>query len=111
MRTEVEINKLLKAGGCVICGYNRSIRSLVFHHKHGGGKGKSPSYLFSHRRMAEYFEEVGKCILLCTNCHGEVHDKLLSVMDCPTVNVRDFLPAIEEIRSKAYDRMISGVKQ
>ncbi len=56
-------------GECQICGYKKSIRALTFHHKKSGEK----DFGLSER------VELDKCILLCANCHAEVHDGLINV--------------------------------
>ena len=53
--------------GCDKCGYNRSARSLDFHHR-------DPS-LKKHRVWVPRGVEFGKCDLLCKNCHYELHDE------------------------------------
>lgn len=63
-----------KGGGCEVCGYNKTIRSLDFHHKDPNMKdftisGKS----YSFERLKN---EVDKCILVCSNCHGEIHEEI-----------------------------------
>ncbi len=69
------IMKELKINGCAICGYNKCINSLDFHHANPNDKkfqigkrtlGWSPNKLV---------DELNKCILLCKNCHYELHDK------------------------------------
>lgn len=69
-------NKLVeyKGGSCVKCGYNKSIQVLQFHHINPNEKdftisGKS----YSFEKMKN---EVDKCILLCSNCHIELHEEL-----------------------------------
>ena len=58
-------------GGCQICGYNKSIWALEFHHIDPSQKsfainmGKGVS-------LDRFREEAKKCILLCSNCHREV---------------------------------------
>lgn len=59
-------------GGCVLCGYSRSVAALVFHHldpkeKDFSISGNTPSY-------EKLRAEASKCVLLCANCHYEVHD-------------------------------------
>lgn len=59
-------------GKCVCCGYSKCVRSLHFHHKDPNEKdftisGKSHSF----ERLKH---EVDKCVLVCSNCHGEIHD-------------------------------------
>lgn len=66
-----------KGGACQVCGYSRSVRSLEFHHldpakKDFGIGGCSLAW-------GRIEKELDKCVLLCSNCHGEVHDGLLAV--------------------------------
>ncbi len=61
-----------KGGKCNICGYNRCARALVFHHadpntKDFGVTGFSVSWETTKT-------ELDKCVLLCANCHAEVHE-------------------------------------
>ena len=65
-----------KGGKCEICGYKKSTWSLEFHHKDPNEKdfeisGKSWSF----ERLKK---EVDKCILVCSNCHHEIHEKINS---------------------------------
>lgn len=63
-----------KGGKCEKCGYNKSYRSMVFHHP---SSDKDFQISGSHCRSWESIkEELDKCNLLCANCHGEEHDKL-----------------------------------
>lgn len=64
-----------KGGKCVKCSYDKSIRALQFHHLDPTEKdftigGKSYSF-------EKLKKEVDKCILVCSNCHCEIHDNLL----------------------------------
>lgn len=61
-----------KGGKCEICGYNKSLSALCFHHNDPNEKeftigGRN----YSKERM---LKEVDKCILLCQNCHHETHE-------------------------------------
>lgn len=64
-------------GKCYCCGYNRCVRSLNFHHKDPSQKE------FGITAQTKSFEkiksEVDKCILVCSNCHGEIHAGLISI--------------------------------
>lgn len=59
-------------GRCVGCGYNKCIRSLNFHHINPGEKDFG---IGGHniRNWAKVKGELKKCILVCANCHGEIH--------------------------------------
>lgn len=65
----------LLGGKCSICGYNKCIDALEFHHKNPNekefkiGSGNTMSW-------KEYRNEVSKCMLVCSNCHKEIHSKL-----------------------------------
>lgn len=61
-------------GKCVICGYNKSGRALSFHHLDPKKKDFGLSYKGLTRSWEKIRKELDKCILLCANCHMEVHD-------------------------------------
>lgn len=62
-----------RAGGkCTICGYNKNITALVFHHVHEKTMSMSSSNLAA-TAMRQVTDEMNKCILLCHNCHSELH--------------------------------------
>lgn len=67
---------LLKIFGCrcSICGYNRCIAALEFHHK-ADDKDRSLKESLQHFSKQKAFKEAKKCIILCSNCHREVHHK------------------------------------
>lgn len=61
-------------GECQICGYNKSHKALEMHHIDPDQKEKSFGQLIAApQRLEEWFGELSKCILLCANCHREVH--------------------------------------
>ena len=64
----------LLGGKCCICGYNKCIDALEFHHK---DPTKKEFKLGSGNTMSwkEYKKEAQKCMLLCSNCHKEIHYK------------------------------------
>lgn len=64
-------------GACVLCGYDRCIVSLAFHHVDAGTK-LFPLTTASGKSLAAYREEAKKCVLLCSNCHGEVEAGLVA---------------------------------
>lgn len=63
-----------KGGKCEICGYDRCSAALDFHHPDPMVKDFSISSRLTSFRAIQ--AEVVKCILLCSNCHREVHDGL-----------------------------------
>jgi hypothetical protein len=70
-------NMLIKyAGGeCKKCGYNKCIRALEFHHLDPNEKDFGISKCLT-KSISSLKEEVDKCILVCSNCHAEIHQEL-----------------------------------
>jgi len=62
-----------KGGKCQICGYNKCISNLVFHHNDPDQKDFGISNKGVYKKFDKIKSELDKCILLCHNCHGEVH--------------------------------------
>jgi len=67
-----------KGGKCVICGYNKYVGALDFHHLNPNEKEYSISNLRTYS-MAKVKIELDKCVLLCRNCHAEVHNGLIKL--------------------------------
>ena len=67
-----------KGGKCSVCGYNKCLSALEFHHKNPLEKDiKLNSRGIDRRKAFEKLKaELDKCILLCANCHREIHEKL-----------------------------------
>lgn len=69
-----EMAREYRGGKCEVCGYNKSQRALSFHHR----DPKKKSFGISMKGLTRSWEkirlEIDKCILLCANCHMEVHD-------------------------------------
>jgi len=63
-----------KGGKCVICGYNKCNEALDFHHLNPDKKDFNISHIKS-RTLNSLISELDKCILLCSNCHRELHGK------------------------------------
>lgn len=62
----------LLGGRCRLCGYNRSIAALSFHHLDPSTKLFTISMNMA-RPMELLEAEARKCMLLCMNCHVEKH--------------------------------------
>ena len=60
-----------KGGKCQICGYNKIPEALEFHHVNPSEK--SFNITATNRSWQEIQDELEKCILLCANCHREIH--------------------------------------
>jgi hypothetical protein len=77
-RFKIREDLKLNAGGkCILCGYNKCLAALHFHHRDPSKKlfeitnflwGKVKGYT-----KDDLDNEVKKCDLLCANCHAETH--------------------------------------
>ena len=61
-------------GQCSICGYDKCLAALDFHHVDDTIKIDSVRNLLIKKSKRLAVAEAAKCILLCANCHREFHD-------------------------------------
>lgn len=61
-----------KGGKCVRCGYDKCVAALDFHHT--DPSEKDPRWrLMRNWKFDRIKDELDKCILVCSNCHDEIH--------------------------------------
>jgi hypothetical protein len=65
-----------KGGKCELCGYNRCIDAFEFHHNDSSKKNFGISEKGYTRSWKEVVKELESCLLLCANCHRELHARL-----------------------------------
>jgi hypothetical protein len=69
-----------EAGGrCRLCGYDRCLGALEFHHLDPEMKRMPLSAQGIAYALETLREEARKCILLCANCHAEVENGAATV--------------------------------
>ncbi|GBE17231.1 hypothetical protein BMS3Abin15_01068 [bacterium BMS3Abin15] len=71
--------KEYKGGKCSICGYDKCEDALEFHHNSEKEKEFGLSQSGLTRSWERVKKEVDKCILVCANCHRELHNKKRSL--------------------------------
>lgn len=66
-------------GKCIVCGYAKYESALEFHHL----DDKSKDFGLSEKGMTRSWErirqELDKCVIVCANCHREIHGKKLQL--------------------------------
>ena len=61
-------------GKCEICGYNKNLSALEFHHINESSKEfELTTSTLRGKSEEEILNEALKCKLLCSNCHREIH--------------------------------------
>jgi len=91
-----------KGGKCKKCGYNKCVRALVFHHINPKEKEINISKSYS-KSWTFLKKELDKCMLLCHNCHNELHHKKLLISDCKTTNSYKVQKCRRNNKQKAVD--------
>ena len=84
------IIKKIKETGCMVCGYNKTYSGLHFHHM--GSKGETVARL-ARGSMLGFLKEFLEhdIVLICANCHAEVHDNVLDVSYLKPININDVI--------------------
>jgi hypothetical protein len=65
-----------KGSKCERCGYCKTISALQFHHIDPNEKDFGISAQGRCRSWEKVKAELDKCIMVCANCHREIHDGL-----------------------------------
>lgn len=66
----------ISGGKCCICGYNKCLQALEFHHIDPSQKDFTISQN-TNMGFEKAIQEIKKCILVCANCHREIHAGLI----------------------------------
>ncbi len=79
-RDKLKILSINHMGGCCsICGYNKCVSALEFHHI----DPKEKDFAISGKGLTRSFDklkiELSKCICVCANCHREIHEELRNI--------------------------------
>jgi hypothetical protein len=76
-RIRTKIEKVdYKGGVCVLCGYDKYVGSLEFHHVNPDEKDHEKTSIDMSLERCK--SELDKCILVCANCHREIHNGFYS---------------------------------
>lgn len=69
-------NRIITAmgGKCCVCGYDKCFASLALHHLDPSQKDFSFGAIRANpKNWAALVVEIRKCVLICHNCHSEIH--------------------------------------
>lgn len=71
-------------GCCSLCGYDRTVYNLHFHHVDPASKSFDMT-MGRGKSITSYREEAKKCVMVCANCHGEIEAGLIPSPPAGTV--------------------------
>lgn len=101
-RTRLKERLVFAAGGkCQCCGYDKCISALEFHHINPNEKDFTIAKN-TNKAWNLVKEEIKKCLLVCANCHREIHSDLL--------DISNLMPAYDEEKANIIDKQLSELK-
>jgi hypothetical protein len=74
-----------RGGRCQLCGYNKCVAALDFHHIDESDKEFSLGTRGLTRSWQRIEAEIKKCVLVCANCHREIHAGIVELPN-PTLS-------------------------
>jgi len=82
-------------GKCHVCGYSKNIHVLDFHHKNP--KIKKGEFI-KFKSEARIEKELDRCVLLCSNCHRELHYNVKSskIIKKDTIRIKKLLLSLKQ---------------
>lgn len=88
-------------GGCLICSYNRCQNALELHHLDPSKKELGFAGVRANpKAMETLIPELRKCVLLCSNCHKEVHAGYVQVPTLVPVLDEEYLVSELELKRR-----------
>lgn len=81
-RNRLFIRRVAMKYGCQKCGYKKCFEALHFHHigKKSFCISAAPKMKTSMKRLKD---EMRQCVILCANCHAEVHADVTQLAEVP----------------------------
>ena len=86
LRAREYVNSV-KARGCQLCGYAKCMTAIEFHHV-----GTDKTFELSNagsRSVSQLEREISKCVVVCANCHREIHSADIGFVNKDATVVED----------------------
>lgn len=94
---------------CQVCGYDKCIQALQFHHLDPDKKSFQLSGNM-HKNFEVLKSELDKCILICANCHFELHAGLIDISKLSFIKNEEFLIKEKSNRIKLEEKICPACK-
>ena len=95
-------------GQCSQCSYDRCGEALEFHHLESSEKDFGISNQGYTRSWKRVEEELKKCMLLCANCHREVHASLQLLRETAVEKSGEFREALKFSKGNPERSSLNG---
>jgi hypothetical protein len=69
----------MAGGSCKLCGYDKCLSAMHFHHRDRLMKNFEIAYGLRRFTLEKLSEEISKCVLLCNRCHAELEEGLVKL--------------------------------
>lgn len=99
-----------KGGKCSVCGYDKYLGSLHFHHVYPETKSYTIGQI-NFRKFELIVDELDKCILVCSNCHGEIHAGLIDAVEIYEEQLKTFPKYIKEVKPEKFYKPIIKISK
>lgn len=95
----------IMGGKCALCGYNRCDAALEMHHIDQDTKEFSFSQMNHYLSIQDMQTEMKKCILLCSNCHKEIHYSINNIVLKTSFDEEKYNEIITEINKRKFPKI------
>lgn len=100
----------LRKSCCEKCGYNKNLAAFDFHHKDSSQKESQLDIRkLSNSTMEWIMKEFEKCLVLCANCHREIHNEDL-ILEQVRKEVKALETSVVEIKEQGCKCKDCGVE-
>lgn len=95
---------------CKVCGYNKCLAALEFHHLDPKEKDFQISDVYRNpRKWEDVVIELNKCILVCANCHREIHQGLVEIFNSTIYNTEKDYRLVEGTHHKCGNKKCNNI--
>lgn len=97
-----KLEAIMSIGGkCSICGYSNNISALEFHHINPDTKEFNiDARKFANTSPEKLKEEISKCLLVCSNCHKEIHNPDMTISNITNLAIESPKKGLNDISGK-----------
>ncbi len=100
--------ELMGGEQCQICGYSRCAKALDFHHVDPEEKSFGLTLCEMSYAWERLVVEAKKCVLICSNCHREVHDDLVPLEEICRIHKEIWDRSSIRLEQRTHNPLVGG---